>query len=61
MSKGRLSRLLNDYNIPITEIVHPIKLKWSIDNSNHVKTKEEIPECIKTASLNELFAACPFS
>ena len=61
MSKARLSRLINDYKIPIRDIVNPLKLKWTKENFNQVKTKAEIPECIKTASLNELFAACPFS
>ena len=61
MSKARLSRLLNDYKIPIRDIVNPLKLKWTKENFNHVKTKSEIPECIKSASLNELFASCPFS
>ena len=61
MSKDRLSKLLNDYKIPIEDIVNPMRMKWSKDNINHVKQKSEIPEYIKTATLNELFAACPFS
>lgn len=61
MSKERLDKLLNEFNIPIEKIVNPIRLKWSKDNFNNILSKNEIPDCIKNATLNEIFATCPFS
>lgn len=61
ISNNRLNQLINEYNIPINQIVNSPRFKWTKDNNNNIKTKAEIPEFLKTATLNEIFATCPFS
>ena len=61
ISKARLEKLIEEKGYRLEDIANPICLKWSKENFNNVKCKAEIPDCIKNATLNELFAACPFS
>jgi hypothetical protein len=61
MSDARLNTLVNENKIPLEHIVNPMRMKWSEENNNHVRTKSEIPDYILTATLTELFATSPFS
>jgi hypothetical protein len=61
MSNARLNLLVKDNKIPLEHIINPMRMKWSKENSNHVRTKSEIPDYILTATLTELFATSPFS
>jgi hypothetical protein len=61
MSNARLNFLIKDNKIPLEHIANPMRMKWSKENSNHVRTKSEIPDYILTATLTELFATSPFS
>ena len=61
MSDARLNTLVNENKIPLEHIVNPMRMKWSKENSNHVRSKSEIPDYILNATLTELFATSPFS